>query len=662
MKNILFFLALIVTFNLSAQWTSLTDVNTEVVTSNSDDIKAIGTASGKTYIVFWKVVGAPVNYELRLQVINTEGIKELGEDGILVSNTLPMSTSTAISKISIDQNDNIYIGVTGTNTGEGFAFKMDINGNHLWNPNGINLGSGYVVTIQALSNGEAVIAWYANGQTLMQKYTASGSPIWSANQQVSNGLSGNKAPGDLFELSNNEFVLIFHVITSQIYSNLYAQKYDASGSPQWVAPIQLSNKTTTYNSSYSSAKDNDVIYYGYKANGSNHFDSYLQRINSDGTLPWGINGMDFDVNQTDYEMDTKIAFAPGSQFVWSICNYTNTGQSSYGVSIQKFDKSSGDRQFTDNARVIYPIGSSKVFAGDLQLINDQAIFLMKSGMDNGASPTTLHACLLTANGEFEWPTETKPMATFSASKGRIHFTKSINGIVVAIFIEQKILGSSRIYAQSTATDLAINDSTGTDVISACNSYTWIDGITYTANNTTATYLLSNSNGGDSLVTLNLTINTLDLSTSDLGSVITANTSILGIPTSYQWLNCATNFSPIVGATNQSFTAITNGNYAVQITQGSCTGISECTTISNVSLLEENEKEVMIFPNPSNDIITISTNFNEAINYEIIDAQGRIVLKGIFSEAKSILNIEALNAGTFFIKVERVPFPFIIVKK
>ena len=662
MKNVLFFLALIVTFNLSAQWTSLTDVNTEVVTSNSDDIKAIGTASGKTYIVFWKVVGAPVNYELRLQVINTEGIKELGEDGILVSNTLPMSTSTAISKISIDQNDNIYIGVTGTNTGEGFAFKMDINGNHLWNPNGINLGSGYVVTIQALSNGEAVIAWYANGQTLMQKYTASGSPIWSANQQVSNGLSGNKAPGDLFELSNNEFVLIFHVITSQIYSNLYAQKYDDSGSPQWVEPIQLSNKTTTYNSSYSSAQDNDVIYYGYKANGSNHFDSYLQRINSDGTLPWGINGMDFDINQTDYEMDTKIAFAPGSQFVWSICNYTNTGQSSYGVSIQKFDKSSGDRQFTDNARVIYPIGSSKVFAGDLQLINDQAIFLMKSGMDNGASPTTLHACLLTANGEFEWPTETKPMATFSASKGRIHFTKSINGEVVAVFIEQKTPGSSRIYAQSTAIDLAINDSTGTDVISACNSYTWIDGITYTANNTTATYLLSNSNGGDSLVTLNLTINTLDLSTSVLGSVITANTSILGIPTSYQWLNCATNFSPIVGATNQSFTAITNGNYAVQITQGSCTGISECTTISNVSLLEENEKEVMIFPNPSNDIITISTNFNEAINYEIIDAQGRIVLKGIFSEAKSILNIEALNAGTFFIKVERVPFPFIIIKK
>ena len=71
---------------------------------------------------------------------------------------------------------------------------------------------------------------------------------------------------------------------------------------------------------------------------------------------------------------------------------------------------------------------------------------------------------------------------------------------------------------------------------------------------------------------------------------------------------------------------------------------------------------MIFPNPSSDIITISTNFNEATNYELIDAQGRIVLKGIFSEAKSILNLEALNPGAFFIKIERIPVPFIIIKK
>jgi hypothetical protein len=51
----------------------------------------------------------------------------------------------------------------------------------------------------------------------------------------------------------------------------------------------------------------------------------------------------------------------------------------------------------------------------------------------------------------------------------------------------------------------LNSTTGTDVQTACGSYTWIDGNTYTSSNSTATYTLSGSNGCDSVVTLNLTI-------------------------------------------------------------------------------------------------------------------------------------------------------------
>ena len=58
-------------------------------------------------------------------------------------------------------------------------------------------------------------------------------------------------------------------------------------------------------------------------------------------------------------------------------------------------------------------------------------------------------------------------------------------------------------------DLTINNSTtGTDVQQACDSYTWIDGITYTQSNTVATYTMPNGNinGCDSIIILNLTIN------------------------------------------------------------------------------------------------------------------------------------------------------------
>src|SRR5690606_24131475 len=53
-----------------------------------------------------------------------------------------------------------------------------------------------------------------------------------------------------------------------------------------------------------------------------------------------------------------------------------------------------------------------------------------------------------------------------------------------------------------------NPTTGTDVQTACNSYSWIDNNTYTASNNTATHTIVGgaANGCDSIVTLNLTIN------------------------------------------------------------------------------------------------------------------------------------------------------------
>ena len=46
---------------------------------------------------------------------------------------------------------------------------------------------------------------------------------------------------------------------------------------------------------------------------------------------------------------------------------------------------------------------------------------------------------------------------------------------------------------------------GTDVQTVCDSLTWIDGITYYSNNTTATHIIPNVTGCDSIITLNFTI-------------------------------------------------------------------------------------------------------------------------------------------------------------
>ncbi len=60
--------------------------------------------------------------------------------------------------------------------------------------------------------------------------------------------------------------------------------------------------------------------------------------------------------------------------------------------------------------------------------------------------------------------------------------------------------------------------------------------------------------------------------------------------SYQWLDCNNNFSPIPGATNQAFTATSEGNYAVKITfsdlcEGFLADTSSCHQVAFVDLFE-----------------------------------------------------------------------------
>jgi hypothetical protein len=453
----LFVLTFIASVNCYAQWTTDTVLNTLVVDSEGGDMQAISTSEGKTYVVFWKSVAPPVNYELRLQILNADGYQLLGNDGMLVSDVIPMSTYTVIWSIVTDNEDNLYIGITGTDNGEpAFVFKLDTEGNHLWGSNGVNVGSGYSVTILPLSSGEAIVSWFPEGESVMQKYDASGNDIWGVTQTIIEG--GNETvPANMFELSNGDYIMVFHSLTFGINSNLFAQRYNSSGVLQWTSPIQLSNYGTVFNRTYEGLQDGDIVYMGYTASPGSRFDSFLQRIDPDGTLPWGINGSDFADNQTDYEMDTTIAFDEESDYIWSSCNYTNSSQSEKGEYIQKFDKETGARMFSNNAKEIFPIGSEKVHAGSIYLLNDSPLLLIKDGLDNGVSPTSLHALMLDENGDFAWPEETRPLATYSANKGRIQFTKPANNQSVAVFIENKGAGS-KIYAQNfTEEILAITD-------------------------------------------------------------------------------------------------------------------------------------------------------------------------------------------------------------
>src|SRR5690554_5193360 len=139
-------------------------------------------------------------------------------------------------------------------------------------------------------------------------------------------------------------------------------------------------------------------------------------------------------------------------------------------------------------------------------------------------------------------------------------------------------------------DLTIHDVVyGTDTQIACNSFTWIDGNTYTSSNNTATHTIVGGavNGCDSIVSLDLTIEnlpTISITANNNGFVCSGKSLVLNVTSihgaSYQWTG-PNGFSSNVQ--NPIVNSPANGTYKVMIsTLGGCTDMAQIDIVVNAS--------------------------------------------------------------------------------
>lgn len=171
-------------------------------------------------------------------------------------------------------------------------------------------------------------------------------------------------------------------------------------------------------------------------------------------------------------------------------------------------------------------------------------------------------------------------------------------------------------------DLTINPSrAATETVTACKSFTWIDGVTYTSSNNTATDTLTSSMGCDSVVSLDLTINTVDTSLVISGTSISANAT----GGTYRWLDCNNNYSLIPGATAQTFNPLSNGSYAVEITENGCVDTSACVIISTVGMDEQTLfDDFTIYPNPTSGGINIQLGTIQSATIKVFSTDGQLI--------------------------------------
>ncbi|HZH86388.1 MAG TPA: T9SS type A sorting domain-containing protein [Brumimicrobium sp.] len=210
----------------------------------------------------------------------------------------------------------------------------------------------------------------------------------------------------------------------------------------------------------------------------------------------------------------------------------------------------------------------------------------------------------------------------------------------ATYVTQNIEGCDSIITLN----LVIHDSvTGVDNQIASQPFTWIDGITYTADNDSATFILQNVNGCDSVVTLNL-IFQLNTSLNVVGNTISA----VNADATYQWIDCSNN-NLIPNETAQSFTATIDGDYAVILnsTTVSCIDTSVCINIDNLGIdAEYKNKNTLIYPNPNNGNFNVESNRSASII--VFNSIGNQVTSKNISSGKTQFKLDYLDNGIYYI--------------
>ena len=169
-------------------------------------------------------------------------------------------------------------------------------------------------------------------------------------------------------------------------------------------------------------------------------------------------------------------------------------------------------------------------------------------------------------------------------------------------------------------------------------------------NTPGIYIdtLSTVLGCDSVLHTTLTVNAaINVGTTLNGLTLSANLA----GATYQWLNNCPNYTVIVGATNQSYTALANGNYAVIVTVGNCSDTSLCTSINIVGIEStDNEFRITAYPNPTNSVFTIHCSHFQMREILVLDVFGRQIFQSTCNVYESSIDLSSQPKGLYFVKV------------
>ncbi len=524
-----------------------------------------------------------------------------------------------IQKLDTDGNFVWAKSIGGTQDEEGAAIALGINGD-------VYVGGVYAGIVD-FDPGAGVfeLTSISYNENFIQKLDSNGDFVWAksiagASSEVGaliiDGNDNVYITGSFYSTADFDPGVATFNMTSSGGSDIYILKVDSNGNFIWAksmggiaSDVPISIITDGVGNIYTTGFYQDTVDFDpgigtFNLESKGSADIFVQKLDTNGNLIWAksMGGTASDRGNSitiDAEGDLYITgyFTGTSDFYTGAGSYELTSNGSYDIYIAKLD-SSGDLIWAGS------MGGTSADTGEsIAIDSDDAIYT------TGFYINTVD---------------------FDPGVGVFNITST--GVRDAFVQKLKLCVAS----------------TGTDTRTECSPYVWIDGNIYVANNTTAqdTIVGGAFNGCDSVVTLNLTITTVDTSVTQTGTDLSANEMIA----TYQWLDCNNNYAEIPGATFRTYYVLANGTYAVEVTSFGCVDTSSCYTVIVTDVVENKINNVFsIYPNPATNQIEVVSHNLDIKNISIIDVTGKIILENKDSNQK--INISNLSKGLYFIKIQ-----------